>query len=382
MTKLQFRRDTAANWSSANPTLSAGEPAFETDTGKEKIGDGTTAWSSLPYQSSNNLGRFTQGLIGHDERHGLTLVRAAANPNFTVSGQAALAASGAAAPTTSATIYWPWLVKVVGLISSPLDTFYRYRSTDHDNGVGGIWLDTGPTPAGPWTGRGQVYVDTSSGSQSETPSVIWNSDEALFFMYYQQASVSGASGVQSTCLATSPDGVTWTRVGKVIDVYSGWVFPGDGHTGYFRPFRIGGQWFAYHLMGGTNWPHFGTSTSNDGRTWWMDNRPLGYGSDQIPGGRRIEWNSGDVVMWNGRLWWIGILANFASGATPKDARIATAPLAADMRHLVGTPKIQLYPPVGANESVNYRSLHSYVDATGVLWVTYQCDGNFNIATAV
>lgn len=50
MTKIQLRRDTAANWSDNNPTPSAGEPCFETDTGKLKIGDGITAYNSLPYQ--------------------------------------------------------------------------------------------------------------------------------------------------------------------------------------------------------------------------------------------------------------------------------------------------------------------------------------------
>ena len=48
-TKIQVRRGTAAQWTSANPTLAAGEIGFETDTGKFKIGDGTTAWSSLLY---------------------------------------------------------------------------------------------------------------------------------------------------------------------------------------------------------------------------------------------------------------------------------------------------------------------------------------------
>lgn len=32
-TIIQHRRDTAANWTSTNPTLSAGEMGFETDTG-------------------------------------------------------------------------------------------------------------------------------------------------------------------------------------------------------------------------------------------------------------------------------------------------------------------------------------------------------------
>lgn len=47
--QLQFRRDTAANWTSANPTLASGELGLETDTDQFKIGDGSTAWTSLSY---------------------------------------------------------------------------------------------------------------------------------------------------------------------------------------------------------------------------------------------------------------------------------------------------------------------------------------------
>lgn len=46
---IQIRRDTAANWTSADPTLAQGELGFETDTLKIKAGDGSTAWSSLGY---------------------------------------------------------------------------------------------------------------------------------------------------------------------------------------------------------------------------------------------------------------------------------------------------------------------------------------------
>ncbi len=47
--KIQARRGTAAQWTSTNPTLSAGEFGFETDTLKLKVGDGSTAWTSLAY---------------------------------------------------------------------------------------------------------------------------------------------------------------------------------------------------------------------------------------------------------------------------------------------------------------------------------------------
>jgi hypothetical protein len=46
---IQLRRDTAANWTSVNPILAVGEQGFETDTGKFKIGTGSTAWTSLLY---------------------------------------------------------------------------------------------------------------------------------------------------------------------------------------------------------------------------------------------------------------------------------------------------------------------------------------------
>ena len=48
-TKIQFRRDTAGNWSGTNPVLSQGEPGVETDTGKLKIGNGSDPWACLPY---------------------------------------------------------------------------------------------------------------------------------------------------------------------------------------------------------------------------------------------------------------------------------------------------------------------------------------------
>ena len=46
---IQIRRDTASNWTTANPILALGEMGAETDTSKIKIGDGVTAWASVPY---------------------------------------------------------------------------------------------------------------------------------------------------------------------------------------------------------------------------------------------------------------------------------------------------------------------------------------------
>ena len=53
MTTIKIRRGQSGTgtgkWGTINPTLAAGEFGLETDTGKLKIGDGTTAWNSLLY---------------------------------------------------------------------------------------------------------------------------------------------------------------------------------------------------------------------------------------------------------------------------------------------------------------------------------------------
>lgn len=59
VTQIQIRRGTAAAWTSANPTLAAGEWGFETDTNKAKIGNGSTAWNSLAYIITGALGDVT-----------------------------------------------------------------------------------------------------------------------------------------------------------------------------------------------------------------------------------------------------------------------------------------------------------------------------------
>ena len=53
--RFQLRRDTAANWTSANSVLALGEPGVETDTLKVKVGDGSTAWNSLGYSITKDF---------------------------------------------------------------------------------------------------------------------------------------------------------------------------------------------------------------------------------------------------------------------------------------------------------------------------------------
>lgn len=67
---IQVKRGNAVSWTSQNPTLKDGEPGYERDTNKLKIGNGTQAWNDLPYISSEALstnmvkGKMTVKYIG------------------------------------------------------------------------------------------------------------------------------------------------------------------------------------------------------------------------------------------------------------------------------------------------------------------------------
>ena len=60
VTQIQIRRGTAAQWTSTNPTLAAGELGLETDTLLMKAGNGSTAWTSLAYINQYALPLLTQ----------------------------------------------------------------------------------------------------------------------------------------------------------------------------------------------------------------------------------------------------------------------------------------------------------------------------------
>lgn len=48
-TILKFRRGLAREWVATNHLLQSGEPGYEEDTNKYKVGDGIRRWNDLPY---------------------------------------------------------------------------------------------------------------------------------------------------------------------------------------------------------------------------------------------------------------------------------------------------------------------------------------------
>lgn len=51
--RILFRKDSSANWSSKNPILKLAEPGWDSTTNRFKIGNGTSAWSNLDWAAPN-----------------------------------------------------------------------------------------------------------------------------------------------------------------------------------------------------------------------------------------------------------------------------------------------------------------------------------------
>lgn len=65
--QIQLKRDTTANWTTNNPVLASGEPAWDTDTCRLKIGDGVTAYNDLKFADANDLdNECKEGIAGEN----------------------------------------------------------------------------------------------------------------------------------------------------------------------------------------------------------------------------------------------------------------------------------------------------------------------------
>ena len=62
--RIILRRDTSVNWEANNPVLLSGEPGYEINTGKLKIGDGSSTWTNLDYYAGATGDTGATGPIG------------------------------------------------------------------------------------------------------------------------------------------------------------------------------------------------------------------------------------------------------------------------------------------------------------------------------
>jgi hypothetical protein len=137
--QFQHRRGTAATWTSNNPVLASGEMGIETDSQLFKMGDGTTAWTSLGY---GGLRGYT-GPIGNTGPTGPSTNPAtwAAYP-----ASAAINAGGYALTNASS---------VNGVSATPLTASTSTLTTGLSGAISGVVYDSN---------SGNLYVANGNGS--------------------------------------------------------------------------------------------------------------------------------------------------------------------------------------------------------------------------
>lgn len=282
-------------------------------------------------------------------------------------------------------LLWPWLVDLRLEGGEGVAMFY---STDHAGvSVAAIYLSTAPDPLGPWTHHGLIFRDPDNG-QCETPSVVWDAGNARWVMYYQMQNVVGANGNQTTkwaTISTILDGAgvprtDWTIQGIAADLPAA-TRPGDGHTGYFRPFSYDGRWFAHSLAGGTSSSRRALWVSDGGASgpWWPDPRFIGQNAHLVQGfaGWDETWmfrfNEGPVFERGGQLWVIGDAGAPRAGGAEVAVRFCGAPLAKDGR-TVGKP-VDITPGLQAWEGeLGATLLGNTLMWNGALYLVYRGGG--------
>ena len=203
--RLQNRRDTAANWTSNNPTLAAGEIGLETDTAKYKMGDGTTAWNSLAYAYTAGAAGAT-GPTGPTGSVGPSGAAGATGPTGPIGATGPVGATGASGATGAGG---------VEAVNAQVGTTYTFVLTDRDDLV------------------------TASNSSSQTYTIPLNSSVAfptgslvnLIQIGTGQVTVVGAGGVTlNSTGATSAQPKTRARYSVMTLIKAGtdtWYATGD-----------------------------------------------------------------------------------------------------------------------------------------------------------
>jgi hypothetical protein len=209
LTQVQFRRGTAESWTSSNPVLASGETGFESNTGKFKIGDGSTAWTTLGYAGGD-------------------------------SARIARSISTLTAPTTLGAAAGTDYVALCSSANSGDSSYLSNVALLHGNGANNSTTITDSALGVNWTVGGTAKIST-------TQSKFGGSSMAF----------DGSAG----CVINAPVGASWT-FGTADFTVEGWVYVTAAATNSNGIFQQGTSAFASST---TNSLGFGTVTS--GSKW-------------------------------------------------------------------------------------------------------------------
>ncbi len=272
---IKTRRGTAAAWTSANPTLAAGEPGYETDTGKIKIGDGSTAWTSLAYRFTNALSltetggptTLTVGAIPDGDylvRSGSTIIGGSPTPGGPPTGTAGGDLGSTYPNPTVAAIHettGPTKLTVgsvpdgdllkrsgstlIGATGLPgmLSLVYRYTVTGSDKASIDTGVDTADAGTNDWTNGDLLEVwltlRTDDAGAGAVCDLIANNDSAAHYdrrwVEGQSATATTNGGAGESSMLIRANGAGSTRV---VPAVSAITCPAFARTAFEKVFTV------------------------------------------------------------------------------------------------------------------------------------------------
>lgn len=182
---IKLRRGTASQWVEANPVLSLGEPGYESDTGKEKRGDGVSPWTSLDYflpgghdtgalQKSANLADLMDVA---EARANIELGTAATKDTGTAEGNVPLLSTGGLLPiaqVASGTPNGKKFVRDDGTLVVPLSI--------PAGGTAGQLLEKASATDGDAVWSAKAQVPTFRGAFTPNPATPYIINDTVFFL--------------------------------------------------------------------------------------------------------------------------------------------------------------------------------------------------------
>ena len=261
---IQFRRDTYANWQSNDPTLADGEIGLETDTQNYKIGNGSTAWTSLGY---GGLGDIHKTLI---EAKGDLIVGTAddtagiltAGANGAVLRIDTSTASGLAWGVSDSIVNWHEAVK--------LATTSALGTATYSNGTAGVGATLTHNPASKPGDYARLSVDGSNATTGDRV-LVQDQADAKQNGYYD-VTAQGVNGTSAWVLtrAVDLDGSPTGQIksGESVYVLSGSTNSGQGFvvTSTSDPHTVGTHDIDFTQFTGTQAFTAGTGLSITGNT--------------------------------------------------------------------------------------------------------------------
>lgn len=193
---IQVKRGSAASWTSANTVLVAGEIGYETDTGKMKVGNGSTAWNSLGYiVTDGDITGVTAGtgLSGGGNSGAVTL--SLSTPVSVANGGTGITSFGSGIAT--------WL-------GTPSSSNLAAAVTD-ETGSGALVFGTSPTIATPTITTPIITLATSTPTFSANAYTLVSGDQYKFLLA-SNSSTAGTVNIPTNASVAFPTGTQITII--------------------------------------------------------------------------------------------------------------------------------------------------------------------------